>query len=69
MVQTNADVADYIFTGILDAYAWFNVSGAEVSYQKNDGEKIDALVQCRIENTISSIIDLLKNELDLLKKR
>lgn len=67
MVQTNANNADYVFTGVVDAYAWYNVSGAEVSYQNNDGEKMDALVRCRVENTIRSLIDLLENELDLLK--
>ncbi len=67
MVQKlDANSADYIFTGVLDAYGWFYVSGAEITYQGGEDEKMDALVRCRIEGTIHSIIGLLEDELELL---
>ncbi len=70
MVQKlETDSADYIFTGVIDAFGWFYVSGAEISYQGTEDDKMDALVRCRIEGTIHSIISLLEDELELLRKK
>ena len=70
MVQKlDTNSADYIFTGVIDACGWFYVSGAEITYQGGGDEKMDALVRCRVEGTIHSIISLLEDELELLRKR
>lgn len=68
--QWNENCADYIFGCTPTVFADTRVSGAEVAHNA-DGDpkrkKLQALVKCRIENSLQNMIDLLQNEYDKLR--
>lgn len=66
-VEFFEDNADCIFGGVIDGFCSYKVCGAEIHANPEDGE-LDELVKLRIELAIMNIIDLLEDELDLLRK-
>ena len=68
MIQNlNDNSADYIFSGTLDCWASYDVSGAEVAVYKND-KRLQNLIRVRIEMALHDMINLLETNLELLKK-
>ncbi len=68
--QWNEDSADYIFGFTPAVFADTRVSGAEFAMNK-DGDphrkKLTALVKCRIEMALQEMVNLLQDDLDLLR--
>ena len=62
----NEDIPGSPFNGDVLYHAWFNIDEREV-VKNPDDVKLQALVRCRIENAIYSIIALLEDELNLLR--
>ncbi|MEK0337064.1 MAG: hypothetical protein QQN41_06480 [Nitrosopumilus sp.] len=61
------DCVDYIFGGVIDEFCTYRVSGVEI-YKNDTDEKLDELVKVRIALAMREIINLLEDELDLLRK-
>ncbi len=65
-VEFFEDCCDYIFGSTIDGFSTYAVSGMEVHANVKD-EELDQLVRVRIEHAMINIIDILEDELELLR--
>jgi len=68
--QWNEDCADYIFGCTPAVFSDIKISGAEFAHYADGDphqEKLTALVKCRIGNGLQDMINLLQDDLDLLR--
>lgn len=59
--------SDYLFGGTIDVWSTPIMSGMEIEISSD--EQLQALVKCRIENSMLSMIDLLEDCLEKLKSK
>ena len=64
-VQLNSDNADYLFGGTMDVWSTSIVSGQEIVIL-ND-EQLQTCIIYKIENSMQSMIDLLEDNMALLR--
>lgn len=62
----SARQSDYLFGGTIDVWSTPVISGMEIGTMS--AEQFQPLIKCRIENSMLSMIDLLEDELEKLKK-
>lgn len=66
-VEFFEDRPDYIFGGVIDGFSTYLVTGREI--HNVEDEELDQLVEIRIEHAMLNIIDLLEDELELLRRK
>ncbi len=69
-VEFFEDCCDHVFGSTIDGFSTYVVTGMEVHANGPlEDEELDELVKIRIKHAMMNIIDLLEDELELLRRK